>query len=656
MKVGKTTILLLAFAATQSIAAQDESIRMSSVGQWDDITSYTINAKENRLIIARASADGTTKVFETRKSGDTWQPLTPITPINNKVTATTNIGGLSLTYNESRLYFHATFAEGKGGSDIYYIDMVGGDWSEPTLVEELSTALDEESPAPTPNEQRIYFLRHDPNPDAKQEKRNADKLSIFEAKRNNEKNTWDKIQPAFYTLNEGFVQDVSIAPDGATILYSQRPKRNEASVATLAQMSQNGIPTKPAALFIDDANCDYYAPQCLGSNTYMIRSDNKKHQRIGSIIAINTPKSKKLKPYVNENFTITDKDTKSNTEAKVLITNAITSEIVGTYQSSASNGNISFALPADNNYLVEINKENYTTASYQLNYKQDAKPTIPQNVELTNKIELIVSAFDKETYQSVDCKVVAIESATKTVIRTTKKTDGTYTVFLPIGRKYNLLATATNYADNSQTINLATEILQPKLTKEIALEAKTANVTIKVSEAQNGKPLNADITIRNTATNETKTISQNEMQGGNANVGLRMNNTYEIFAEGLKGYSFNSTLLQLKDAETEIVEIELAPLGKKSTIKSRNIVFADNSAKLMPCSFGELDKVAEMLKGNAQAKVAIAVKALQNKQLQTKQANEILQYIADSGVDAKRLSIDSEASSQNVEFRIVGND
>ncbi|MCS7076377.1 MAG: OmpA family protein [Bacteroidia bacterium] len=134
----------------------------------------------------------------------------------------------------------------------------------------------------------------------------------------------------------------------------------------------------------------------------------------------------------------------------------------------------------------------------------------------------------------------------------------------------------------------------------------------KTLNAKTKEPIEAQIFYETLGTDEKDTIKESGIARSNPNTGsykisLRGGKLYGFRAEA-KGYIPVDENLSLVDL-TEFKEIEknlyLVPIEVGQTISLNNIFFSPNSAKLLPSSYPEIDRVAQFLKDNPQIKIEI---------------------------------------------------
>lgn len=134
----------------------------------------------------------------------------------------------------------------------------------------------------------------------------------------------------------------------------------------------------------------------------------------------------------------------------------------------------------------------------------------------------------------------------------------------------------------------------------------------KTLNAKTKEPIEAQIFYESLNTEDKDTTKESGIARSNPNDGsykisLRAGKLYGFRAEA-KGYIAVDENLSLVDL-TEFKEVEknlyLVPIEVGQTISLNNIFFGPNSAKMLPSSYPEIDRVAQFLKDNPQIKIEI---------------------------------------------------
>ncbi len=134
----------------------------------------------------------------------------------------------------------------------------------------------------------------------------------------------------------------------------------------------------------------------------------------------------------------------------------------------------------------------------------------------------------------------------------------------------------------------------------------------KTLNAKTKEPVEAQIFYETLGTDDKDTtkesgIARSNPNNGSYKISLRAGKLYGFRAEA-KGYIAVDENLSLVDL-TEFKEVEknlyLVPIEIGQTISLNNIFFSPNSAKMLPSSYPEIDRVTQFLKDNPQIKIEI---------------------------------------------------
>lgn len=183
-------------------------------------------------------------------------------------------------------------------------------------------------------------------------------------------------------------------------------------------------------------------------------------------------------------------------------------------------------------------------------------------------------------------------------------------------------------------------------------------VQAKVIDAKTRKPLPAQLGFQEHGTDSLFLSSQTDAQGEFL-VCLPMGKDYGLQVEK-KGYIFHSERFALEGSHVFekplLLEIALMPIQKepakgqapsdtseRKPIRLQNIFFETASAKLLPSSKTELNKLVELLTENASLRIEIhghtdsQGSEQSNLKLSEERAASVKYYLIEAGIDAKRL-------------------
>lgn len=632
------SIIVAIIISSATISAADVEIHREA--QWANVTSVSVNAAENYMLLTMIEPDGSTRLFQSKKSNGNWTQPEPIATANANVGPATIIGGLFLTEDEHRLYFHANYANGVGGFDIYYMDKTSQGWSSPTLLCDINTNADEMSPTLTPGEQTIYLLRHQPVGDMKAEKKQQDRMSIYSASIDAE-GKWKLAQPEDNILNNGYIQSVNVANDTKTLYYSMRKSKNEPAIIMHSQMQTARRWLQPKPIFIDGSDCDYLSLNVVGDKIYAVRSTDKK-THMGMIVSLKLPQQMRPLETIIEDGIVVTKGSHNPIKAQIIVTDPISSSVLGRYETDDVTGAYKITNLASNTYWVEVCSEGYSFDSRLLDYQKNKKAQMAKPIELFNVVSLTVNVLDNASNMPIKANMSAVRSADKKIFKPTQKADGCYQFSLPIGSNYNIIASSKNYDENKFLFKLDGQITFSNYERDIVLMPQQQEVTIQLVDAETKSSVNAEIIIENQSRGENITIKKAQMQNGTVTVKLRSNEKYNMIIHDAKGHSFVSRSIDTSQKITSL-DINLMPLKVNASVKLNNVTFAPTTSILMPESRLELEQLVTLLKENPRMKIEIAAhtdnvgNAQRNQVLSESRATKVAAYLVESGIAAGRV-------------------
>lgn len=668
----KEIVCALLMVWSGAVHGASADIPMERVGSWTNVTGFSMSKKADYVVMTQREANGTDLVYESYKTQEGWQVAEPLWSINEEF-AGGKVGGLFLTADAKRIFFHAKKQGETTNYDIYYVERTSEGWSIPNVVEGISSEDNEMCPSVEPGDEGIYFLRHQVVADAKIEKKEHDKLSIYYASKD-VKNIWKRAMPVNNALNTGFVQSVCVADDAQTLFYAVRPTKKSASELMFTRVSLGSSWLIPSKVLGESDGYDYFSPCTTGDELFFVRSNNKKQEGVGSIYSIMLADDMVSLPVVNENGTVTKLGTSTPIVADIVLHDPTSFKVLGRYKSDKWQGAYHLTGLANQGYIAEVRSEGYSYDSYLLDYNADANPQMKRNIELFDTISLAVSVFDSEIFRPLESKVIAVRVTDKAIFRSKKIGDGYYLFSLPLGSDYNIIATSSKFAENKFILRLEGDIVFSRFERQLPLTPMKRDYTIKIVDATDGTPKSANVTLNNLNREEVVGVTADECPNGLAKVKLREGDRYELTVGGVKGYSFHNTQLDLsKGMETEAL-IELVPLRAGTSIRLNNISFAYASADLESASYEELDRVVKLLAENPSLCIEIAAhtdnvgNAKYNMKLSERRAESVVNYLVDSGVKMESLrpkgygmtsplvpndSEENRATNRRVEFKIV---
>ena len=168
----------------------------------------------------------------------------------------------------------------------------------------------------------------------------------------------------------------------------------------------------------------------------------------------------------------------------------------------------------------------------------------------------------------------------------------------------------------------------------------------KVYDSKTKKVMSAPIVYNALKTNKELGTAISDPSTGSYSIVLPYGEKYSFMAdkEGYYAVTQNVDLSDLKEYKEIEVDLYLNPIEKGEIIRLNNIFFASGKYELLAESYGELDKLLQVLKSNSKMKIEIsghtdAVGAdADNLTLSNNRANAVMNYLLGKGIAKDRLS------------------
>lgn len=624
------SVACAALAAQCFAASAIDLASQTPVGRWDNVTSFSINAAETQLVFTLLEANGLEKAYEVVRVEGGWASEKAISSINNYEQGA-HIGGLSLTPDGLRLYFHANYRSGKGGFDIYYVDHTPNGWSDPQLVEGISTAQDEKFPSLTPGEQQMYFLRPMDAGDFFNKRQDPERMQMCRALCD-EKGKWTKGEPSPVVLNAGYVEDATIVAGGLNVYYSSRTDKKEKSEILKATAECDNVWGKPSVQISDRQSFDFFSPILVGDNLYALHSSSKRREREGMIVKFDASGSAAAaKNLFSEEISIIDATTKKPLNAEVVLYDAISNSVIGRF-SCSPNGKCLITAQRNNDMILSIRRKGHSVKDIKISASESKKRFLPEKIELTDKVQLVVNVTDSETSAAVEAKVVAVKTD-KTVFRS-QKANGKYVLELPLGDDYHIITTAANYKQADLNVGLKGDIVVNRVDRNMTLQPETKSFSLRIIDKETRQPLKAKAQIISTFRNQS--INNNKID-----LALRIGEKAQIELQAA-GYA-SSSLEITASATTEDKVIELSKISAGFSQKIEGLSFVGSSALIAPNSAAALEKLANWLKTNPE--ISIEISAGSN--LAAQRAANIAKYLVAVTGNSEQIKASSTPSEDN---------
>lgn len=633
------------------------------------------------------SADGKTMIFQSNREGNyklyqaklddngTWTDIKSIDKINNFGDTTDLRGGPSISFDGNTLYFFASFSGGYGREDIYYSTREGNDWGEPQNIGGMiNDSAYQGFPSISANGKTLYFVgdNRDGPVDRELSKLAGFCLSIFKSDKD-ENGNWTAPEKLPFPINMECEKAPRIMADNKTLIFSSNRLGGLGNLGTYdlyqSQLSVIDEWSFPVPLsYVNTDQSDQFSTISASGDLMYFVYDSK------DIYSVEIPEH--LRQFINNvvQGNITDEDTKQGIAADIIVTDALTSDVIMIISNNPSDGKYALVLSAGRSYNLEVRKDGYSsyTTSYNLlnvkNYQE-----FKDDIQLFNTVRLSVNVSDLELFESVNADITLVESASNNVISKVKADpkDGRAELSIPLGHIYNISVSAENFSTKSFNIDVSGLVIYRDYEEDVTLIADKVQMMINVADLKNNAKVRSRILIRNKTRDEVIEVDGNQM------VSLRVGDRYIIEVTSDEGYAFNSTEINLSDPNITIapsIDLKLQKLEVNALLSLKDINFESNSFKLSDVSFIELRRVIKLMKENPKLAVEIAAhtddvgSAAYNKILSNKRSNSIVEFLVENNIVSDRfvargygeaqplLNNDSEenrAKNRRVELKIL---
>lgn len=337
-------------SATNWASGQNNKMSLGSPVNRDDAVAHapSVSFDGKTLLYAAVSPAGTKQWLEAKllPSGR-WSPPVPVN-IRLPVAGYVELNGLTLSIDNSTLYFSATLPGGLGDADIWYAQRVGSQWGPPAnMGPEINSEASEGFPSLSPGGRELYFTRRRP---AKVGQPAACDAILVAHKGYNDK--WRRAIELPSAVNAGCETSPRILPDGKTLVFSSNRAGGRGGYDLYKiTAADNGTWGPPAPLAFANTRHDEYAGavSALGDRLYFQGQDE--------ICGVDLPAQEKTRPMQLLKGLVYDEVTRQPVDAKLLLTNLSGKE--AQTELSTLKGNYAAALRPSDEYVLEIKLPQY---------------------------------------------------------------------------------------------------------------------------------------------------------------------------------------------------------------------------------------------------------------------------------------------------------
>lgn len=599
----------------------------------------TIQA-DGRTIIFQGSAPGKNyfQLYETSLNDTkTWGQRVALTRLNATADSLDLIGGPSLSFDGNLLYFFRTIGT-NANHEIFMSRRTRQGWNEPEPIgAPVNTAEYEGFPSISADGSTLYFVRQNMAPQSKEIRRLEQFcFSIFRSLKNKD-GGWGTPERLPWPINQDCEKAPKIMADGKTLIFSSnRPGGKGGFDMYQTKLNDLGEWTAPVPLDFVNTDLDDQLPCISAEGDLMYYTYNN-----SEIYSIQIPF--RLRQFMNnvvQGF-VTDRDTNGGIGAEIVVTDALTSEVVMTLDNNPDDGRYTVVLPVGRSFNIEFKKEGYSSAAYPLDLRNEKKyRQVDVNVALFKSIKLNLTVNDTELFEPLAAEVKIKEVGAASYLRETKTNPqtGRVNLDLPIGKDYEIAISAPFFKGYILPFSASGLVLYREFEKYAELSPEKKEVFLNVTDNKSNSKIKSKVVIRNKSRNEVIEVE------GNQSISLRAGDRYEVEVTSEQGYAFNSTSIDLTSGTfSGNLHVGLLHLEPGANLPLKDINFESNSAQLSDISFIELKRVVEMMRENPSLKVEIAAHTddvgsdSYNLTLSNKRAKSIVDYLIENKIPPERF-------------------
>ena len=609
------------------------------------VTNAAITHTGDKIVFIGEKGEGK-GVFESVKNGDSWSEPKTI-PVLTKM-LNNQIGGFSFNHDGNQLLFHAKI---DASFDIMYVTYENGDWGDniKKFEEPVNSSADEFSPTISVDNKYIFFLR--PKASAVKSEEMCKQIVMYSLENDG---SWVGPRDLPKVFNTGCQETPFLCADGRTLFFASmradttpQGKKLPDDVYNIYHTQlksevifENGW-TLPAC--ITDVSTDYndLSPQMTTDGSVFIKNTNPKKpskKNPNKTFQYSIANVVKPNPTMRLNGTIKDRNSNEPLLAQVVVSDLITSAILGEY-STNEKGQYSIYLNENGNYKIDYFKNGYSHS-----YHYEKTDYFTQNIKkqfdttLFSTIEFGLNVFDEEMYYPLSPKVSIYDSTTSELLVDSliPIEKGKFKSKLNIGKTYKVHVDCKYYQPQDLYLNTIADIFYNEFEEDVELSPSKTSMVLDINAGEGGDSVM--VKVKNLSRNETKTVVAKRDKDGNLIVELREGDSYEIDV-AKKGYTYSSTKVDMsKSKKTQKLNIKLDLLTKDTKMTFNNITFEVNSSELNTASYAELNRIIDFLKLNDNVKIELSAHTddlgsdWYNMRLSEKRAQMAAKYLTDNGI------------------------
>lgn len=616
----------------------------------------TIQADGKTIIFQRSEGKKYTLYISHLENGIWGSPL-PIDKINSTVDSTGIIGGPSLSFDGNTLYFFRSLD--RGNHDIYFSERNKEGWSAPTSIgapinTEPYVNKDKETqggyegfPSVSADGKTLYFVRQNiEGPRDKELKKQKSFCTCIYKSEKGKDGAWTKPEKLPWPINQECEKAPRIMADGKTLIFSSNRAGGKGNYDMYqTKLNALGEWTSPEPLNYVNTEKDDQLPCISAQGDLMYYTYNN-----ADIYSVVIPP--KLRQFVNNVVQgyITDFDTKAGIGANVIVTDALTSEVVMQLENNPSDGRYTLVLPVGRSFNIEYKKEGFSSYTQAIDLRKINKYEEQSvDVQLYKSVKLNLTISDKEIFEPLLADIKIKQKGQGIFIKDTKNNpkDGRLTVDLPLGSEYEIIISAPHFKSAIFNFDVAGLVIYHTFEKYIELVPEKVQVMVNVSDLVNNSKVKAKVVLKNKNRDEVIEVDGNQM------VSLRSGDRYEMEVTSDQGYAFNSGVIDASQNADAPVNVKLLKLEQNAKLTLRDINFESNSVKLSDISFTELNRVVQLMNENPTLKVEVAAHTddvgpeLFNQVLSEKRAKSVADFLLENKINSSRFVAKGYGESQS---------
>lgn len=636
------------------------------------VTEYapTIQADGKTIIFQRSESGRKYGLFEVRQENGQWGKPIYMDKIAPPADSLDLFGGPSLSFDGNTLFFFRSVGT-QGNHDIYYSQRLKTGWAEPVPIgTPVNTDGYEAFPSVSADGATLYFVRQNiegpQDKTLRKERETIFCLSIYKSVKDKD-GRWGKPEKLPWPINQDCEKAPRIMADGKTLIFSSnRPGGKGGFDMYQSKLNALGEWMSPVPLAYVNTEKDDQLPCISAAGDLMYYTYN--NSDIYSVVI--PPGLRQFRNNIVQGF-ITDRDTQAGISADIVVTDALTSQIVMQLDNNPVDGRYTIVLPAGNSFNIEFKKEGYSSFTHALDLRAVKKyQEIELPVQLFKSVLLTLNVSDKEIFEPVSAEISIKEKGQTAFLKNLRNNpkNGSILIDLPVGKAYEIIVSAIHFKSVILDFNVQGLVIYRDFEKYIELQPEKVEVELNVADLLNNGKVKSKVVLRNKSREEIIEV------GGNQTVSLRAGDRYEMEVTSDQGYAFSSSVIDLTSGAAAPVNVKLMKLERDAKLTLRDINFESNNDKLSEISFQELERVVQLMNENPTLKVEVAAHTddigseTYNQLLSQKRAKSVVDFLLQKKISPERFiakgygesqvkvpndSVENRATNRRVELKIL---